>query len=397
MHNNVINNRQNGLISNPGQLQSATIDLLRFPLAIMVIFIHMNPQVINLFDADFSIFSGHGIYNIIGILFSHVLTHIAVPTFFLISGFLFFLNFQEWSWMGYKRKLHSRVNTLIIPYIIWNIIPFIMIILAKLGGVILKGKSITDVQTYIIDNSWHIFYDINEWGTTRVNWLGENLRMTGPLDFPLWFLRDLIIVIILTPIIYYAVKKMKFSLIVILFFAYISRIWTLLPGFHITAFFFFTTGAYFALNKLNIVEFTNKYKLFFMPTSLILLIVTTIFDSVNTLIGQQIYPLYICTGVFTAFWIAAQCVTKYNIKPNKLLVSSCFFIYAFHAVSIPFLGSPLGFTKMVLHKLIPGNTGIEEGICYIATPFITASLCILTLMLLKRLFPKISLLFSGNK
>ena len=60
------------------KLQSATIDLLRFPLAIMVIFIHMNPEVINLFDADFSLCSGHGIYNVTGVLLSHVLTHIAV-------------------------------------------------------------------------------------------------------------------------------------------------------------------------------------------------------------------------------------------------------------------------------------------------------------------------------
>ena len=36
------------------KLLSATIDLLRFPLAIMVIFIHMNPEVSNLFDADYS-------------------------------------------------------------------------------------------------------------------------------------------------------------------------------------------------------------------------------------------------------------------------------------------------------------------------------------------------------
>ena len=36
---------------------------------------------------------GHGIYNVTGILFSHVLTHIAVPTFYFISGFLFFINF----------------------------------------------------------------------------------------------------------------------------------------------------------------------------------------------------------------------------------------------------------------------------------------------------------------
>ena len=118
----------------PMEQQSATIDLLRFPLAIMVIFIHMNPDVINLVDADFNLMSWHGLYNVTGILLSHVLTHIAVPTFFFISGFLFFVNFQEWSWDNYKRKIHSRVRTLIIPYILWNIVPFLLLVLTMLGG-----------------------------------------------------------------------------------------------------------------------------------------------------------------------------------------------------------------------------------------------------------------------
>ena len=379
------------------KLQSATIDLLRFPLAIMVIFNHMNPKVINLFDADFSLISGHGIYNVTGVLLSHVMTHIAVPTFYLISGFLFFINFQKWSWKGYKKKLSSRIKTLLVPYLLWNAIPFLLAVLAMLAAVAIKGKPIEGVETFIVEKNWHIFYDCNEWGTTRINWLGENLRMTGPYDLPLWFLRDLIVVTIMTPIIYYAIKKLNLFIISILFVAYISRIWTLLPGFHITAFFYFSTGAYFALNKINVIQFVDKYKLLFIPICIILLVATTIYDGANTVIGQNIYPLFVCTGVFTVFYVTSRCIIKHNIKPNKLLVSSCFFIYAIHGVGFPLIGSPLGLTRRVLHYIIPGNTGIEEGFCYIISPIVTAFLCILLLMFARRLFPKLTLYFSGNK
>ena len=283
------------------KLQSATIDLLRFPLAIMVIFIHMNPEVSNLFDVDFSLISGHGIYNVTGVLLSHVLTHIAVPTFYLISGFLFFINFQKWSWKGYKKKLSSRIKTLLVPYLLWNAIPFLLAVLAMLAAVAIKGKPIEGVETFIVEKNWHIFYDCNEWGTTRINWLGENLRMTGPYDLPLWFLRDLIVATMMTPIIYYAIKKSGLFIISILFVAYISRIWTLLPGFHIIAFFYFSTGAYFALNKINVIQFVDKYKLLFIPICIILLVATTIYDGANTVIGQNIYPLFVCTGVLTVF------------------------------------------------------------------------------------------------
>ena len=393
MNNSIIQ----GYGMDPVKLQSATIDLLRFPLAIMVIFNHMNPKVINLFDADFSLISGHGIYNVTGVLLSHVLTHIAVPTFYLISGYLFFINFQKWSWKGYKKKLSSRIKTLLVPYLLWNAIPFLLAVLAMLAAVAIKGKPIEGVETFIVEKNWHIFYDCNEWGTTRINWLGENLRMTGPYDLPLWFLRDLIVVTIMTPIIYYAIKKLNLFIISILFVAYISRIWTLLPGFHITAFFYFSTGAYFALNKINVIQFVDKYKLLFIPICIILLVATTIYDGANTVIGQNIYPLFVCTGVFTVFYVASRCIIKHNIKPNKLLVSSCFFIYAIHEVGFPVIGSPLGLTRRVLHYIIPGNSGIEEGFCYIISPIVTAFLCILLLMFARRLFPKLTLYFSGNK
>lgn len=132
------NNVNQGSKLDPAQLQSSAIDLLRFPLAIMVIFIHMNPNVINLLEADFGLLTTQGFYNVIGILLSHVLTHIAVPTFFLISGFLFFVNFQEWSWEGYKKKMSSRVKTLLIPYVFWNVVPFLLMVIAMFAGVMLK-------------------------------------------------------------------------------------------------------------------------------------------------------------------------------------------------------------------------------------------------------------------
>ena len=379
------------------KLQSAAIDLLRFPLAIMVIFIHMNPKVINLIEADFSLISGHGFYNVTGVLLSHVLTHIAVPTFYLISGFLFFINFQKWSWEGYKTKLNSRIKTLLVPYLLWNAIPFVLVVLVMLAAVAIKGKPIEGVQTFITEKNWHIFYDCNEWGTTRINWLGENLRMTGPFDLPLWFLRDLIVVTIFTPLIYGATKKLGLLFIGILFLAYISRIWTLLPGFHVTAFFYFSTGAYFALNNINVIQLVKRFRNIFIPICFMLLIVTTVFDGTNTVIGQNIHPLFVCSGVFTAFYFAHMCVTKLNVKPNRLLVSSCFFIYAIHGAPFPLIGSPLSVTTRMLHKLIPGNTGIEEGICYLASPFLTAYFCILLLMLGRRVFPKLTLFFSGNK
>lgn len=382
---------------NPAKLQSLTIDLLRFPLAIMVLFIHMSPKTTNLLDADFSMLSVHGFNNVMGILLSHVLTHIAVPTFYLISGFLFFANFQEWSWAGYRKKMSSRVKTLLIPYMLWNAVPFLLLVIAMFARVVMKGQSIDSVLAFVSEKSWHVFYDYKVCATTRVNWLGENLASPAPFNVPLWFLRDLIVVTILTPVIYCAIKKLKLFIIGVLFIANLSRVWTLIPGFSITAFFFFTTGAYFALNKINIIEFTSKYKLVILPSWLVLLCVTTFYDGGNTIVGHNIYPLFVCMGVLSAFYIASVCVSKYSFKPNKLLVSCCFFIYAIHLVKLPFASSPLYIVRGIFHRIIPGNTDIEETFCYLATPFVTACLCILLFVFARRFFPGTTKYFSGNR
>ena len=379
------------------KLQSLTIDLLRFPLAIMVIFIHMTPYIVNLIDAEFNLLSGEGFVNVIKILFSYIIPRIAVPTFFFISGFLFFYNFNNWDWSNYKQKIKKRTKTLFLPYILWNLIPFLIVVATNFILAVIKKETFSETYSFINEYSWHIFYDCKDMETTCINWLGENLKEFGPYDFPLWFVRDLIVVSILSPCIYYVIKKLRLFALVILFIAYISRIWTFLPGFSITSLFFFSVGAYFALNQINIVAFATKHKNIFIPTNIILLIITTIYGGVRTVVGQNLIPFFDCSGLFVAFYIGSLCITKYNMRPNRFLISSCFFIYAFHLVVIPFIDRPLYFFKRTLYGLIPDDSILGDGFCYIITPFITAGISILIFVIAKKIFPKATLFFSGNK
>lgn len=68
--------------------------------------------------------------------------------------------------------------------------------------------SIAEVSSLFIDPGWHVIFDSNTWATNEVDWLGNQLRSTGPIDLPLWFVRDLIIVTLLSPAIYYYVKRL---------------------------------------------------------------------------------------------------------------------------------------------------------------------------------------------
>ena len=109
-------------------LQSKTIDWLRFPLIVMVVFIH-NPGLGDIPDpvelCGENSLSAIDYLNLLRISFSSVLPRIAVPAFFLISGCLFFARVRAWDNSVYRRKLQKRFATLLIPYVLWNFIHLI--------------------------------------------------------------------------------------------------------------------------------------------------------------------------------------------------------------------------------------------------------------------------------
>lgn len=80
------------------QLSSKIIDTIRYPLMVLVVMIHTNMYQENIFVGDYPFFD----------LFFNILVQefarIAVPLFFVISGYLFFLNYSA-SFQCYKNKI----------------------------------------------------------------------------------------------------------------------------------------------------------------------------------------------------------------------------------------------------------------------------------------------------
>ena len=159
--------------------------------------------------------------------------------------------------------------------------------------------------------SWHIFYDCNS-SPTVTDWLGNQIYLTAPFDLPLWFLRDLIIMVLLAPLVQWIVKRLKFVGMSLLFIAYLSRVWIMVPGFGITSFFYFTLGSYMALNRLDIEQLSHRYRFFPLPISVILMIVCIAQYGTNTLVSQGLQTIFTFVTVFSAFCIAHLCTKQYG-------------------------------------------------------------------------------------
>lgn len=157
------------------------------------------------------------------------LTGIAVPMFFMLSGMLFFNGI--FTVKDCFPKMKKRVRSLLIPYILWNIFFVVWyVILQNLPGLSasinnnITGKVFTP---NIISNIYELFWT--------------------PVNFPLWFLRDLIVMVAISPILYYVIKYLKwFAPIIVL---------SLSPFVHLPISSFFLLGGCIAMHSsLDVVS-----------------------------------------------------------------------------------------------------------------------------------------------
>lgn len=150
------------------QLQFAVFDWLRFPLIVGVVFIHCYGSPFDYNALDFENLSSIDIFNLFRVCISKVLTHICVPTFFYISGYLFFVGMEKWNYKKYIEKIKRRCHTLLIPFIIWNTISIFVSMV-----IIFHYNSWEGIVDFFEKNRYlHLYWDCHRWNYERTNWLG---------------------------------------------------------------------------------------------------------------------------------------------------------------------------------------------------------------------------------
>lgn len=135
---------------------SKKINVLSFILFIGVMFLHTNNLEIYEVSTDgfdFLVAVENGLSGI---------SNSCVPSFFFISGFLFFNNFKiNMLWAKYK----SRIKSIVIPYIIWNTLYYFLfafILKIPILANIINGNQVVsaNVLEYVkfIYNGYYVFW-----------------------------------------------------------------------------------------------------------------------------------------------------------------------------------------------------------------------------------------------
>lgn len=133
---------------NSEKIDSYVCDFLRFPLTVMVVFLHLPALETNIQGG------GNFIKEIIGWVGG-----IAVPVFFIISGYYFFYHAETFTLSVYKSKLEKRIKSLIIPYVVWTILALVFVFSFVVGGVIIHNKSTDVIWVWIAESiKLQVFY-----------------------------------------------------------------------------------------------------------------------------------------------------------------------------------------------------------------------------------------------
>lgn len=296
----------------------------------------------------------------------------AVPMFFMISGFLFFQNIQN-PFCDIKTKMVKRIRTLLIPFIIAAIaFPLYFIVLEFIPGVsgLINSESYLDRMSVMSFGGIlkSLFFDSGS---------GE------PWADHLWYLRDLIIIVILSPVIYLIRKYLGyFAIPVTLLLYYLTPDLDFFYGL-----FWFTTGS-LLLDKISSIRYR------YVAIILILFLVASVYRSLNPYELRKYFKIFEIAAGLVSIWRIYDYLIfqKIDIEKHKRLLFICSFtfpLYLYHTPSIH-----------IIIKLLPilgGGGTFGYLLSYVLSPILFVPIFVPFCAAIRKHFPRIYAVIVGGR
>lgn len=346
---------------------STKIKLLSFLLIINVLYIHSGFHQEEIIGMKLNYFVQQ--------FFSNYIGRLAVPLFFSFSGYLFFLNTNN-QIATIRKKIYSRTRSLLPSYFYGCIffVAFLYLVSAIPGSNKYFNGSVEHYFTLPLLNL-----------LKNIFWMVDN--GSSPMAFQLWFLRDLILVVGISPILFYIFKYMNywgFLFLFLLSFIPINDYFTLNPAVPTTLFtslLWFALGGILAVNNSKLVVNKQSIGILFF---LIYLSISICEEIVGGSFFQGIYPLIILLGI-SSIWLMYDVLLKksFEISNYKWLETACsftFFIYLFHEPT-------LNIVRKVIVAVL-GKNSIGYLISYLISPLIFVLIAVLIGLVFRKKAPK---------
>jgi len=289
-----------------------------------------------------------------------VCTDLVVPTFFIISGYLFYRNFD---YSCCLRKWATRFSSLVIPYIIWNLAAYFYYV------------AITSIP-FVADSMSKSVEPLG-FASIFANALYGEHNVT-------WFIRYLIVFVYLTPLLYFALKRKMAALCIIV-------VMLALHGFlnctYWTYAAVFLVGGVISLFCDDFVT-ARKATMFWSAISIAYLLFTTILEwsgFIETFIGYVYPTLRVSQAI--AIWWAVDLFHPLVDPPWWAKLS--FPIYVMHSMILESI------EKLIL--IILGRNSLCSIIDLIFAPIFTLALIMIVSRLMQKHMHSCWLLINGGR
>jgi hypothetical protein len=166
---------------------SERVRIARFLCIFLMMFVHVQPGIAeNVYDRD------AGLFDVVYFVFSRLLGLSSVSLLSVVSGYFIVASLAK---SGVLRLILSKLRTLVVPLLAWNVL--MLALLAAYGLLTGKWQDMPEFSAMGIANA---LLALTHW----------------PLDVPLWFLRDLFVCCVLSPLVYFGLKRLPVTTIALL-------------------------------------------------------------------------------------------------------------------------------------------------------------------------------------
>lgn len=347
---------------------SEVITFLRFPMMMAVVLLHCSFDLVmrngmledSVCYADYTSFR----------LFITEVTNAAVALFFIFSGYLFFRN-GTLTPQSYGNKLHKRLYTLLLPYILWSVIYVAIYFLAQQ---LLPG-AMEGVMKPIAD------FTLRDWLSCL--WDVEDIaRRNGPIVSQFWYLKELMIAIVVSPLLYLGLRYLRGWFFLLLLAMYILPV----PSPTVVGVMFFTLGAYIGVYSVDLTTLTYRYR---WATTVSFVVLTTFLVVTHGYDIGIIFHVDSLLGAMAYVGWGTYLVGVRHARIPALLTGSSFFLFAYHQLPVRLV------TKVVAPHVL------ESGYGYMAAQLLIcvfmSALGVAIYYVLRSLLPRFTALLCGGR
>ena len=280
---------------------------------------------------------------------------IAVPGFFMISGYLFY---RDFSWKKLGEKWQRRIRSVLTPYILWNFLYYLGYVTASrlpwLCDVVGKGVIPLDLYTAV------------------------DAVINYTYNYVFWYLFQLILLILSAPLLYPVLRRPWSRGVFLLFLWWVVAAGKTLPLVNADALIYYASSASVALAGKR-MEINPKCGLIFLAAA------------------PFAYYFGLRTGFVPCFVLCrlAAVAGLWIVVPGDCLpearefMKGNFFLYGVHFALVRFINKAGA-------RLLPAYPAVPLWM-YLAMPFLVLAIATVSGKFLRRYMPAVWILLSGGR